>query len=495
MEKLLGFLYRVFMSRTIGAEGIGIYQVALSVFALLLTITCSGTPITVSRLMTKYKSNNDKLREQRVISAGLSVSFVTAVILCVPFFFLKDKLGFIFADDRCATVFIIVLPGLVFTSVYAVLRGVFWGNKDFLPYSVIELLEELCMIVVGIILISLSSDAYHGAISAGIAVLVSYLLSFTLASVVFFARKNKIKNPRSELKPLLSSSTPITAMRTTNSLAVSLVSVILPMRLVASGMTSESAMSAFGSAVGQAMPILFIPTTLIGSFTLVLVPEIAENFYGKKFLTLKNNVDKAVKFSVLISCLFIPVFCVCGEEIGIIVFGNHESGKYLSVSSFLMLFMSLSNITTSILNSIGLERRTLLYYVVSGTFMLLSVWFLPRYVGVYALLIGFTFVYGITTVLNILLIRKHCPKKPEFMKFILYSVGFLIPACLLGFMLERLLTPVLGIFFTFLFCSVALLSFSGALYAGFGLVSPKSLALRLKSVFKKKKGKAILSEP
>ena len=64
-EKFLGFLYRIFLSRTIGAEGIGLYQVALSVFALLLTISCSGTPITVSRLMTKYKAQNQENRVDR----------------------------------------------------------------------------------------------------------------------------------------------------------------------------------------------------------------------------------------------------------------------------------------------------------------------------------------------------------------------------------------------------------------------------------------------
>ena len=82
---------------------------------------------------------------------------------------------------RCINIFKVIMPGLVFTSVYAVLRGVFWGNKDFLPYSIIELLEEICMIVCGIALISFSKDVYQGAFSAGVAVLISYIFSFTLA--------------------------------------------------------------------------------------------------------------------------------------------------------------------------------------------------------------------------------------------------------------------------------------------------------------------------
>jgi len=178
-EKFLGFLYRIYLSRTIGSEGIGLYQVALSVFALLLTVVCSGTPITVSRLMTKYRAEGKTDKVFKVISAG--ISFTLAVALPVALFFMVfgKKFTFMFADERCMKIFLVLVPGLVFTSVYSVLRGVFWGNKDFLPYSVTELLEEACMIIVGIVLISRTTDVYQGAFRAGVAVLVSYIFSFS----------------------------------------------------------------------------------------------------------------------------------------------------------------------------------------------------------------------------------------------------------------------------------------------------------------------------
>ena len=486
-EKFLGFLYRIYLSRSIGSEGMGIYQVALSVFALLLTLTCSGTPITVSRLMTKYRAENKPERAQKVITAGLSFTFFVAVPVCAIFFILNKNFSFIFADERCMSIFLIVLPGLIFTSIYSVMRGVFWGDKDFLPYSVIELLEEICMIIVGIILINRATDVYQGAFRAGIAVLISYIFSFTIATIVFFLRKNKLKNPKSEFKPLLKSALPITAMRTANSLAVSLVSIILPLRLVAAGMTNTQAMSAFGAAMGQAIPLLFVPTTLIGSFTLVLVPEISENYYKKRNFYLKRDVEKALKFTAFLSSLFIPVFLVCGEEIGLLVFNSHECGKYLTASSFLMLFMSLSNISTSMLNSMGLEHKTLIYFIISGIFMLLSIWFLPSVVGIYALLIGFTFVYGLTTVLNLVLLHKNCPEKPKYIKFLFTSVAFLLPSILFGFMLEKLLLPILGTFLTFLTCSVITVIFNAFLYVGFGLVSAEFIKGKVKTNFKNKK--------
>ncbi len=486
-EKFLGFLYRIYLSHTIGAEGIGLYQVALSVFALILTLTCSGTPITVSRLMTKYSAENQPERVKKIITAGLSFTLLIVVPVCVIVFTLSGNLGFLFADERCLKIFRVLLPGLVFTSVYSVMRGVFWGSKDFLPYSIIELLEEICMIVVGIILISLSTTVEQGAFGAGLAVLISYIFSFTLSVIVFFLRKNSLVNPKSEFKPLLKSALPITAMRTASSLAVSLVSVILPMRLIASGMSESGAMTAFGSAMGQAIPLLFIPTTLIGSFTLVLVPEISENYYKKREYYLKRDVEKALKFTTFLTALFVPVFLVCGKEIGVLIFNNTECGEYLTASAFLMLFMSLSNISTSILNSMGLENKTLIYYVIASCFMLLCIWFLPGVLGIYSLLVGFSLVYGLTSILNLILLNRHCPQKPKYIKFVLCSTLLLFPTALIGLMLEKMLLPLLGVLGCFITCSGAMIIFNCLLYVGFNLVSFDMLKLKLNALLKSKR--------
>lgn len=479
-EKFLGFLYRIFLSHTIGAEGIGLYQVTLSLFALIFTATCSGTPITVSRLMTKFKAENNPEKVKKIITAGLLLTISVVIPVCILCYFLGDHLGFFFADARCIKLFRVMLPGLAFTSVYSVLRGVFWGNKDFLPYSIIELLEEICMIVSGVILITFATSVYDGAFRASLAVLISYVFSFILAVTVFIVRKNKLSNPKPLMRPLIQSALPITVMRTASTLTVSLVSIILPIRLVLSGYTNSQAMSLFGSAMGQAIPLLFIPTTLIGSFTLVLVPEIAENYYKKQYFYLKRDVEKAMKFTCFLTCLFVPVFFVCGKEIGILVFNSTQCGEFLKYSAFLMVFMSLSSITTSMLNSMGLEKKTLIYYIISSIFMLFCIYFLPAVMGIYALLVGFTFVYGLTSIFNMKLLKKSCNQQPRYTKFIIYSVLIILPTTLLGVMLEKLLLSHLGLLLTFLICTILMMIFSLLLYVGFGLIKVNTIISKIK---------------
>ena len=71
-----------------------------------------------------------------------------------------------------------------------------------------------------------------------------------------------------------------------------------------------------------------------------------------------------------------------------------------------MLFMGISGLSTSILNSMGLERKTLLYYVIGAAVMLACIWFLPQFIGIYSLVVGFAVVFGLTSVLNLRLINK-----------------------------------------------------------------------------------------
>ncbi|MDY6368021.1 MAG: oligosaccharide flippase family protein [Clostridia bacterium] len=492
-EKFLGFLYRIYLSRTIGAEGVGLYSVALSVFGLIFTVVSSGVPITVSRFMAKYHAEGSKEKEQKIISAGLFLTLVFSLPVVATVFIFRNNLGFMFADERVTTVFVILIFGLTFTSLYSVLRGVFWGNKDFLPYSVIELLEEICMIVVGVILISGSNDAFGGATRAAIAVFFSFVFSFTLATVTFFIRKNKLKDPRSQLKPLIKSSAPVTAMRTANSLIVSLVSVILPARLIASGYAQSKAMSLFGAAVGQAIPVLFIPSTLIGAFTVVLVPELSENFYRGRHDLVKKDIEKAVKFTCLICAVFTPLFLTAGKEIGFTVFGNTESGNFIAASGITTLFMGVSTVTTSVLNSIGKENQTLIYYIAGTLLMLLCVWVLPPVMGIYSLTVGYACVYVLTTILNVRLINKTCNQKPAFTWFSL-SCLMISGACgVFGLLLKGVLSKFTDGIIAAALSGVLSTAATIICFAVFGLVSIATVISVIKKPSKRtaKKSKII----
>lgn len=416
IERGLGFLYRIYLSRTIGSEGMGLYQIALSVVGVLMTLSASGVPITVSRMMIRERTAGRERCVNSVVTAGIAVALAVCLPACIICYTFKGILAPVFPDDRCRLLFLIILPGVVLTSVYAVIRGFFWGNKSFYTYSIIELAEEAVMVVAGILLVSNAVGITQKAVGASIAVLISYVFSFTAAAVAFALMGGSLKNPAPSLKPLISASAPITLMRGATSLTSSLIAIILPSVLISAGLSRQEAVSGFGIISGMTLPLLFIPSTVIGSISLVLSPELSNDFYKRNLDGLKNNVERALILSSSVAMLVVPVFVGSGPYVGELLYGNATSGVYLRFAAFAMIPMSFCLISTSLLNAMGMERKTLLNYALGAIILLISVLILPRFIGNYGLIAGYFASYVVNGALNLVLLKKICCNKLDFFK-------------------------------------------------------------------------------
>ncbi len=474
LEHGLGFLYRIILSRTLGSEGLGVYQVSLTVFAVFLTICSSGLPITLSRVISKHRARKYKKGEHAATTAAVLITLSFSVPLTILLFLLRKPFSAVFSDPRCADVFYILLFGLSFTSVYAIIRGSFWGNKRFFAYSLIELIEEIVMIFVGVLLLVVFQTGVADVNKAGIAVVVSYLCSFTIAAIYFFVRGGRLRSPRGELLPLLKASLPVTAMRTSSSLMSSLISVLFPMRLMSAGYTASRAMSEYGVVYGMVMPVLMIPSSLIGSIALVLVPELSECFYKREKEKLSALVERALNAALLIAGMLIPFFLVCGEGVGVWLYASAESGRLIEASAFILLPMSLTMISTSILNSLGCEKQTLLFFLFGSAAMLLSVWFLPKYLGSGALLLGMAGDYLVTAACSLALLKKKTGRLSS-LRYLGKLTLALAPAAILGYVVRGLLMHVLSAFPALLLTAIFVAGVEIALLSLFRLLALPAL--------------------
>ena len=481
-ERFIGFIYRIFLSRYVGAEGLGLYQIALSVAGVVVTLTASGIPVTVSRLMIKEKSLKGGKAGADVVTAGIIAALAISIPVCM-------LLSGFFADERCYDVLVVMLPGIVLTSVYAVIRGFFWGNRYYGAYSIIELIEELSMFIAGVIIITKTRDAFSSAIGAGQAVLISYVVSFIISTITFVIKSGRVANPVKQFRPLICSASPITLTKTLTSLTGFLVALVIPARLAASGVSGAEATKSFGELTGMALPLLFIPSTIIGSIALVSLPEISESYYSGNPERLVSGVKTAFSFSVFVSALIIPIFISCGEEIGKFVYDNAQAGRYLSVSAIIMLPMSASLICCSVLNSLGKEKLTLLNFLAGAVCMFAAIWFLTAKIGIYSLIVGYGISYVVTALLDFFLTVKSLENKGGLKKSFLLTFVYVIPASAFACFLNGLLSKVLSGFFLILTVSVVSAAFSFALLSVGGAININELFPFLKNLKTKRKKK------
>ena len=112
-ERFLGFIYRVYLSRELGAEGLGLYQITLSVLGLFMTITSSGVPISVSRTMIKYREECKNENINAVVCSGIILTLFVSVPITLLVLFRSPAISILFSDDRCADLLCTVIPGLI----------------------------------------------------------------------------------------------------------------------------------------------------------------------------------------------------------------------------------------------------------------------------------------------------------------------------------------------------------------------------------------------
>ena len=131
ITRVIGFLFRIYLSRTIGAEALGQYQVSFSLFMVLLTIVSSGLPFVVSRLTAKYRTSHDIFSERKLVTSSVIIGIILSLALCLLVVIFIPVLKIVFADDKCIFLLLILLPALVFSSVYSNLRGNIWGRNKY----------------------------------------------------------------------------------------------------------------------------------------------------------------------------------------------------------------------------------------------------------------------------------------------------------------------------------------------------------------------------
>ena len=234
--KVLGFFMRVILSRSLGAEGLGVFTVALSIFAVFTTMVSSGIPIIISHNSAKFKITGEIKQEGACVSSGLIISLLCCVVVSLAILMLKGVIIRI-TNNISYSVMIALLPGLFATAIYSCFRGALWGRKKHFENCIGEFFEQLVRLVLYLLMLSSSKDIVTGATRAGLAISISYIVSMLVAIYYYYKSGGKLYKPNSQFKALLKSSTPITFIRIFSSIIMSLVSIVLPMRLLSCGIS------------------------------------------------------------------------------------------------------------------------------------------------------------------------------------------------------------------------------------------------------------------
>lgn len=494
ITRFLGFLFRVYLSREIGAEALGIYQISFSVFMVLVTLVASGLPLIISKISSRLYTVGEIKKERSMVTTALIISVIISVIACLVVLIFNKLLSAIFTDERCIILLIILLPAVIFSAVYSTFRGYLWGHSNYFGLCISELFEQVVRIIICVIMLNGALTLMDGAITAAGSLTLACFCSASFVTVLYFVYGGRLSRPKDFAKELIKSSIPITSVRMASSLIQPLIAIIIPLRLVAAGMPAPDAIALYGIAIGMTLPFLFIPSALIGSLGTALVPDLSAAVTQQNTSHVKNRITSSIIVTMFISCFFVPLYMGAGNNIGIFFYGNELSGELLVYSAWIMIPIGITNITSSILNALGCELKSMKNYLIGSILMLLSMWFLPQFIGIHSVIVAMGLCMSISSLLNLRMINKVTTCKVSIKKQLITILIISIPVASLVNFTTNILNYFIPLFFNLaISCSLGAFFFL-ALCHIFKLIDVRiwfvNFTVRFKSKFKKKKAKS-----
>lgn len=447
ITRALGFLFRIFLSRKLGAEGLGLFQMASSVLGVFLTLISSGIPLTTAKFVSIYEANNEYKKRNQIVSSSLVVSVILAIISCCVIFILSGLWNLIISDSRAVDILIVLTPSVLFSAIYSVFRGGLWGQKDYFNCGLTELIEQVVRFISTFILLYSVNDMYKATKLSAHAFNITCLISAIIVMIIYL-RKSKLNFKNNQYKLLIKSAVPVTGVKVASSLVQPITALIIPSMLMLIGYSSSEAISSFGVMMGMTFPLLFVPMTVVGSISMVLIPSISALNAQNNLKQAEENISTSIKSAMFISILFVPLYLSVGNLIGLVLFNNALSGTLLQTASICVLPISLCNLTGSTLDALNLETKAFKNYILGSIVLIVSLLVFTPLVGINSIVFAFFLAMTIISLLNIRTLKKHnINLNFNIFKTSLIYTLIVIPSSLLGIFISGIMLNYFTNFF------------------------------------------------
>ncbi len=405
ITRIIGFFYRIYLSRLFGEEGMGIYQLVNPVLALSFSLTAAGYQTAISKFVAEHTAR-EKQPSFRPVFVGLTICLPLSLFCCAAIYLLSDVIAVhLLLEARTASMLRILSFSVPMSAVHSCINGYFYGRKQTSVPAAAQLIEQITRVAC-VYLLASRALSLGGRPSINVAVFglvagefVSMLI--TLAALYFSMAANAHSHALSRVplgvpsettlliyRSILGMALPLTANRIVLNLLQSVESVSIPACLKAYGYDTATALSVYGVLTGMAMPFIFFPNAITGSVSVLLLPLISENYAVGNMKAVKDAASRTVKYCFLLGFVCMGIFALLGGWAGRTIFGSALAGHFIRGLSFLCPFLYLDTTLSSILQGLGMAGRIFLMNVVSLLVRLLFIFLAVPVFGITGYLWG-----------------------------------------------------------------------------------------------------------
>ncbi len=463
IAKIIGMIYRFPLQNILGNEGNGYYSTANEIYAIVLMISCFNLPLAVSKLVSERVHRGEYRNAHRVFLCAVRFALVVGGSLAlITYIFAGVITKYLMSFELAVYGLRVLAPAIFISAIIGTFRGYFQGYSTMVPTAVSQVIEQIVNAIITLVCANImfsygeSLAAQEGNASLGPAwgaaggtfgTVVSITVALIFMMVVYTAQKGTLRrNMRRDQNSRPESEYMIYRQLILTILPVILSTVIYNISNVADqgifnkvlqgqGYTDAQYGAIWGIYSGQFRVLMNVPLALASSMSPSIVPSLTAAMANRNRREARQKIKMSIRFTMLLTIPCAAGMAALAKPIITMLF-NQDKGVPLStgimqIGALMIIFYSLSTLTTGILQGLGQLKQPLINCSIALVLHFILLYFLltTANLNIYAVVYSNIFFALIVCILNALSIRRFISYRQEWYKtFIVPGVASIIMA-------------------------------------------------------------------
>lgn len=406
--RMVSTSFQVYLSGRIGASGVGLLQLVLSVGGMAMTAAIAGI-----RTATMYLTA-EELGKRRpgnviwVLSGSVLYSILCSSAVSLILYTMAPFLaGYWIGAPQTAHALRLYAAFLPVSCLTGVMTGYFIAANRVGTLAAVEIVEQLCSI--GITVIGLTLWSGDDPVRACQCVIIGSCAGaiLTLSSLVLLRLRER---PKRSIqipvgKRLRSTAVPLALADDLKTGINTIENLMVPKRLALFHGAADP-LALFGTVCGMVFPVLMFPAAILFGLTELLIPELARCNAAGSRKRIDYLMHRSLRLAALYGTICSSILFLTAPELCQALYSSQEAGPYLRLFSVLAVMLYCDIITDSMIKGLGQQKASVRYNILTSTMDVIFLYLLlPRY-G----MIGYYLSFLVTHLINFILSLRRLLK-------------------------------------------------------------------------------------
>lgn len=414
--RLVSTMFQVYISGQLGAAGVGLLQLVLSVGGLAMTAGMAGIRTTTMYLTAEELGKNRGGNVSWVLRGCLLYSLICSGILALALYCAAPWIAEIWIGHS-ATIGALRLIAIFLPVVClcGCMSGYFTAANRIGTLAMVEIFEQLTSMSVTMAGLTLWAGSDPGrackcvVLGSGIGALFTLMCLLTMRLIHRPKTTPKIKISAR----LLDTAIPLALADDLKAGINTSENLMVPKRL-ALYPGAASPLAAFGTVCGMVFPVLMFPAAILFSLAELLIPEMARCYAAGSHLRIRYLARKSLRIALLYGCLCGGILYLLSGELCQWLYKSTEAGSHLALYAFLAPMLYCDAITDAMTKGLGQQKTAVRYNILTAILDVAGLYILLPQYGMTGYFISFLVSHLANFILSLCLLIRTAKIRLSF---------------------------------------------------------------------------------